>query len=646
MILSTAHCASTAGNGSPPTSPDPLSFEVVDGDVQNRFLRGGPVAAHAVVRSGDRPRVVVAFPAGNAGVGLWLHGPDGPVMLHAAPLEPVSKDSSHGVRFELDAHTGELTVDRALLSSVRVLREYTHGRPVPPEVACAPTRRHGEVLWQRDRHALHLAPVLDTEASILDGGRVRLTAPSGSVRVRVTALTSEPPLHPLGADELLTDGAADDHQARQTLAFLSYREKLLAGSWRFLTYFGRDTLLSTRLLMPVLKDAAVEAALGSVVSRLDPNGHVSHEEGVGEWARLGPSGPRQDYKMVDDDLLLAPVLEAWRERTDRARVDAFLARRTPSSAPFSEGVADNLALVLRLARPFAASGAREDLIGLHEGESVGEWRDSEAGLGGGRVPFDVNVALMPAALQATAQLYESGLFGERAEEVAEARALADAWRSARPFFTVELDETTARARLEAYCAMEGLPCADARASLTGGISFPAIALDGSGAPLPIQHSDDGFVLLFLEPDPAVLEGAADRILRPFPAGLRTPAGIVVANPAFADDPALRARFTRFDYHGTVVWSWQQATLAAGLERQLRRADLPEVTRAKLAEAQRALWRVIEANRELRTSELWGFEVQRGTLRAAPFGQGASLGTESNAAQLWSTVWLAVKPPAL
>ncbi len=79
---------------------------------------------------------------------------------------------------------------------------------------------------------------------------------------------------------------------------------------------------------------------------------------------------------------------------------------------------------------------------------------------------------------------------------------------------------------------------------------------------------------------ATLEEAAARVVRPFPAGLRTPAGLVVANPAFCADRALRERFTPAHYHGTVVWSWQHAPrFAAGLRRQLGRADLPPRTRA-------------------------------------------------------------------
>ena len=42
---------------------------MVEGNTHNHFYRRGLVAAHVVTRPG---RLVVAFPAGNSGAGLWL----------------------------------------------------------------------------------------------------------------------------------------------------------------------------------------------------------------------------------------------------------------------------------------------------------------------------------------------------------------------------------------------------------------------------------------------------------------------------------------------------------------------------------------------------------------------------------------------
>jgi hypothetical protein len=132
-------------------------------------------------------------------------------------------------------------------------------------------------------------------------------------------------------------------------------------------------------------------------------------------------------------------------------------------------------------------------------------------------------------------------------------------------------------------------------------------------------------------------------MRPFPAGLMTDVGMVVANAALADE-ALKADFTPAKYHGAVVWSWQQALFAAGLERQLKRADLPAPTRAMLEQAQADLWRVIKAAREVQSSELWSWAHEGGRYKVVPFGAGQQDVDESNAAQLWSTVYLAVRPP--
>jgi hypothetical protein len=109
-------------------------------------------------------------------------------------------------------------------------------------------------------------------------------------------------------------------------------------------------------------------------------------------------------------------------------------------------------------------------------------------------------------------------------------------------------------------------------------------------------------------------------------------------------PALQARFTSNAYHGTVIWSWQQAVLAAGLERQLRRGELAASTRALLRTAQDQLWRAIRSAHAMRNSELWSWTYANGHFQIAPFGASAGDVDESNAAQLWSTVFLAIPDP--
>jgi hypothetical protein len=116
-----------------------------------------------------------------------------------------------------------------------------------------------------------------------------------------------------------------------------------------------------------------------------------------------------------------------------------------------------------------------------------------------------------------------------------------------------------------------------------------------------------------------------------------------SNPVFADRP-IRQALSPNAYHGTVIWSWQQAVLAAGLRRQLERTDLPERLRQRLNEGEVRVWEAIRAAGDMQTSELWSWNYKSGCYRITPFGEAGAHAEESDAAQLWSTVFLTLRPP--
>ncbi|MET0983826.1 MAG: hypothetical protein ABW034_00325, partial [Steroidobacteraceae bacterium] len=433
-----------------------------------------------------------------------------------------------------------------------------------------------------------------------------------------------------------------------------------AGSWRFNTYFGRDTLMSLRLLMPALQPEALERGLVAVLQRLAASGEVAHEEDIGEFALLrhrkqgdaASDAPIYDYNMIDDDFMLAPVAAAYllEQSRGRARAEVFLAGRMPNGERVGAALARNFAWVTRSASAFARRPEPANLISLKPGLDFGQWRDSQDGLAGGRYPFDVNAVLVPAAMTAIAQFVRSGvltpyLTPEQHRTVSMAREVADVWsREAPTLFRVRITNADARRQITAYAADIGVnPMAGLDALPRGDLVVNAIALDAQHQPIPVLHSDGGFALLLEDPPAAQLEQLVDSMLRPFPAGLLTDAGIVVANPVFADATRQR-QLGRTAYHGTVVWSWQQALLAAGLERQVVRRDLPAATVERLRAARQQLWSVIENTRELRASELWSWRFLNGRYHAAPFGQNRGDVDESNAAQLWSTVFLSIPAP--
>ena len=648
-----------------------LAYQLTEGQNLNAFVRDGATAAHLLLRNGRDPRILVAFPAGNSGVGLWFAPLPSPATwrLDEAPRPLTMRDAKgralHGIRAVASIAAPRLAVRQAVLSNVRFLRDYQSVAKFPAEVAAPPQIAGNRITWARDR--IDGAPGyrldLTVAAGRVEGGAI-VAGADGRIRLEIVAVTGDRPLTGLSEGELLNDRAAADPAARNALRFLSYREKFLAGSWRFDTYFGRDTLMSLQLLMPALRGPAIEAGLGAVLARLDPRGEVAHEEGVGEFALVdnkahGIKGDAAtlDYGMVDDDYMLAPVAADYLLRhADAATARAFLARAVPSesqpgtSEPAGKLLVRNLRFVLAQAQPFAARPVAANLVAIHPGRLTGEWRDSEEGLGRGRYAYDVNAALVPAALEAAATLLAAGLLDGHLtpadrQALARAEAAATTWRTrAPPLFRVVTAAADARAKVAAYAGTLGVPAAPALAALgSDPLTYHALSLDAHGRLVPILNSDEGFVLMFGEPVPADLETYVAAVMRPFPAGLMTDAGMVVANAALADTH-VQARFTPAAYHGAVVWSWQQALYAAGLARQLERRDLPVSTRAVLTDAQAKLWRAIEATRATRSSELWSWAYEGGRYKVVPFGAGKADVDESNAAQLWSTVYLAVQPP--
>lgn len=642
-------------------APAPFAFQ--EGLNLNSFVRQGPVAAHVVLRSGEQPRVIVAFPAGNSGVGLWFDGvQSAPSWTMPAPARPITQRDArgralNGVTFEADIATPRLLPKQAVLSSIRVLRDYQALGTAPGEVLTQPTVSGDTMSWSRDRldGAAGYRLVVRVLRGRIVGGAIEAGA-DGRIALEITALTGETPLTPVAGAELLAPTANADPAARRALTFLSYREKFLAGSWRFDTYFGRDTLMSVRLLMPALQPAAVETGLRSVLERLSPVGQVAHEEDIGEFAVLdhrkrgepASDAPVYDYRMIDSDFLLAPVARAWLldDPRGRARAVAFLKQSGAGAA-----LVRNLRFVAKRTEAFAREPVSANLIGLQPEMDAGEWRDSNDGLGGGRYPYDVNAILAPAALEAAAALYDAGLLTPYVDAAdkpmfAELTRRAAAWRDhAAPMFAVNVPAAEARSAVTAYAAKAGVP-ADAATRALGGqaVRFNAIALDAAGRPVPIVHSDEGFAMLFGHPAASALDVATDTLGRPFPAGLMTGAGLLVANPAFAP-PGLQARFGPEAYHGTVIWSWHQALAAAGLARQLARSDLPAATRTRLLDTQACVWRAIDATRGVQSSELWSWRFASGRYSVAPFGASGKDADESNAAQLWSTVYLALHAPA-
>ncbi|WP_321784606.1 hypothetical protein [Burkholderia pyrrocinia] len=647
-----------------------LSFRMDTGGQINAFYRQDKVAAHLLIRSSTKPRLLVAFPAGNSGTGLWFDDTAQPVNWSVdTPPSALSAPDTHGrplygIGADVSVDTDTLTIRQGVLSNVRFLRDFNGGATIPQQIIAAPSIQGRAAQWQRDR--IDGAPGYALRITLRDGGSIApaaggklvLRAPAGShtLKLHVDALSGETPLSPITRADLLAPSVNPDPVSQNVLEFLSFHDKLLAGSWQYDTYFGRDTLISVRMLMPVLEPAAIEAGLSSVLSRLSADGKVAHEEGIGEFAlidnqkngRPNDPTPTYDYKMIDSDYLLAPIAAAWLidDTRGQARAAAYLAQRGSDGQTNGSRLVVNLLHIATTAQPFAQQPSVANLIHLRPGEIVGNWRDSTDGLGGGAYPYDVNAVLVPAALRAANAFLARGLLdpylnaAQRATLTNTANEAATWETQAPPLFQVSVPATQAATDVSAYAPSAGVP---AGATPSAPLSFYALSLDQQGTPIPVMNSDGGFALLFGTPPDDALQRIVTDVTRPFPTGLVTDAGMLIANPAYAN-PSLWPKFTSSAYHGTVIWSWQQAMWVAGLDRQLARQDLSATTRTLLTQARQTIWQVISNGRDMRTSEMWTWSYVNGQYRTDAFGTRSADATEANAAQLWSTTYLAIRDP--
>lgn len=273
----------------------------------NQIVVTSPLPASNLTVIG--PRLLVAWPAGNSGAVAFfapqsgINGSLGIELVNGTsnqPLSGVSRSAntssltgspvvgvSTTVRFNSSAY---LTVP--IMGSIRTMRDFIEGPSILiPEIQDAirfsPGQDGGAMLsrlWLDNQTTteMSLTPVNGADAVIINNRTLEL----GAGDYTFTATFDYPQLTQLSATEVLNEASQDlvaqNPDQTTSLSFLSYSEKLLAGAWRFLTYFGRDSMISLLLLQPVLSEGeggAIEAVIGAVLERLNrTDGSVCHEE--------------------------------------------------------------------------------------------------------------------------------------------------------------------------------------------------------------------------------------------------------------------------------------------------------------------------------------------------------------------------------
>ncbi|KAL7892070.1 hypothetical protein HDV64DRAFT_290286 [Trichoderma sp. TUCIM 5745] len=458
------------------------------------------------------PRFIVAWPAGNSGICTIFQpqsGKNGSLAVEfvnstlGTPLGPIyTKPKTLPIplsALRVFSFNDSAGLPLAILGSVRNIRDYTEGGGNLNNVTTTPFTL---VRKKRDSHIQ------------IDNATLRF----GPGFYHFTASFNYPQLKQLTASQILNDQSQSSikqqPEAVSLLSVFSYSEKCLAGGCHFLTYFGRDSIISAFLLQPILRTgsgSAIEAVIRAALERVDrEDGSISHEETIGDYATFPDQG-------------------------------------------------------------------------------FGQWRDSGWGLASGRIPFDVNCALAPAALYAISSsaampgVYLNNSVTQNWTKVTAQRAKV--WEDKKlQFFQYNVTAGIAVARLR----------------LTDFTSKNTFYNDTAFRHYLLNATYDEQLTTFIN-------ASANAVLRPFPVGLSTPIGVVVANPALSNDDVLIANFPNSAYHGTVVWSWQLALMAKGFEQQLDRCHgssnaTPQFCSDNdvyiaLKTAYNKLWDIIENNSE-------------------------------------------------
>lgn len=720
------------------TSCESRIQHLADPPYQNYFYSDCHVDAQAVVTSPlpdsnltiIGPRFIVAWPAGNSGVCTFFrsqNGQNGTLAIELVnstvgnPLGPVYRNSSSsknpfvGVEGVLSFNDStELSL--AILGSIRNIRDFTEGPSLLSPIVQRGIKVAGFNGTGAQVSRLWLDNVTTTTFTMVPwrntDSRIRInnsTLSFGSGLYHFSASFNYPQLTQLTPNQILNNNSqaliTQDPGQVSSLSFFSYTEKLLAGGWRFLTYFGRDSMIAALILQPVLSSgngSAMEAVIGAALERVNrTDGSVCHEETIGDYAtflnlqkNITSTAAGFVYPMIDTDYYL-PVLMSRYFNASRDRIKPLLATKAGSVNVQNKNLSwgdlsyTTAQKIMNLTAAFEKDQTVANLVHLKDGEVVGQWRDSTYGLANGRIPFDVNTALVPAALYAISKLAAMpGVYPNNSDTkdwASQASKRAKLWEdNTLHFFQYNVTVENATSLVKEYTAKNtfyhGPTHADSIANYSsdGVVVDYGLAINSTETPdiIPITHTDTGFrhFLLNSTDDQQLttfINASANAILRPFPAGLTTAVGAVVANPAFSGNNVLIANFTNSAYHGTVVWSWQLALMAKGFEIQLDRCPGSNSTNSTrpnstvpafckdtgvytaLKGAYNRLWDVIQDNEDQLESEVWswtysgaknetGGEYKLSPLGVLPPPPGVSGGTESDIRQLWSLVFLAIE----
>lgn len=232
-----------------------------------------------------------------------------------------------------------------------------------------------------------------------------------------------------GARQLLLENRFDGlvlhkydtyNEALLMLQFLLSKEVMLAGSWQYLSYFGRDTILTARVLKDVLQPAIFQNLFQSVLDRVyaggadegeeitsrrlhaRSEGEVAHEEDL-RWPRGHKR--RLDYRMMDGEFMLMTLAEDFMamDIPDEDKTAFWTGRSL--NRPDKQKDFTNLEILRKTVRYILDKAAGRSPVGMKDveegiGDPTGNWRDAMNSLARAMYPGDVNYEWIYSALLA------------------------------------------------------------------------------------------------------------------------------------------------------------------------------------------------------------------------------------------------------
>ena len=485
-----------------------LVIRKVEGDFENVLVREETtrVAAHVQIPvNGNSRRVVVALPAGKSALVFETAQPAA-WTLEDDLVPFAAADGQRGVAFTLATAREEISIPlSSILMNHTLMARFGDDPDRKNENRLKDLIQSGGIREIESRLGMPLGdlsdrgniigPVMDSATGqiaftrrALDGkhryrlefagdgagemraaeGGIRLSrknpAAAGPLRLAVRASVDFEPLTPMPFAELVNEkgrelSERDAHfaQAIRNFEFLSFREKFLAGSWNFLSYFGRDTLISLRSMWPVLSPRAKQTGIQSVANEIAEEGIVNvtdewtddrtvadalesffYEYGRGDLDRakrllqtiVDGTVPEHPFLDVLDQTYMAPSAAAhWFRELDDAELGRWLRADHPVLGRTESNLATllrNWNYVLKSAAPYVAAwrnlrAAHPELEPrqiiakypeefratggalVHSVAEAANWRDTY------QLPRhfrseDINVNLLPMAIAAIAEM--------------------------------------------------------------------------------------------------------------------------------------------------------------------------------------------------------------------------------------------------